>query len=342
MKNRIRDEIKKAGFWFWFWSILFTFVVLLYLTQPTWAFALTVYSPWVPGLLGLVGAVLTCVKRSLRAVAAVALLWVIWGFVASEEFHSLVRRTPGDADFRSFRYEGARLRVISLNCAGGTIEAAEAVKTWEPDVVLLQESPGKSELAALAKEMYGNKASIVVGPDSAILSRYRLTSWHKGKVEPVNYVGATATVGPGETWQIVSLRLQPPVLRFDYWSPECWGAYAEGKRQHVEELKALWNDVTKFATAGSIVLGGDFNTPPDRAVRAVLEPRLVDSGRVAGSGWGMTAVASLPLVRIDQIWLDTRFVPLRTISVHNNRSDHRMVVCDFQSPSRDLKGPNGS
>lgn len=329
MKQRIRDEIKKAGFWFWFWSSLFTFVVSLYLIQPDWAFAMTVYSPWVPAMLGLIGAVFTCAKRSLRAIAVVALLWPIWGLVASEEFHSFFRRTPGDADFRSFRYEGKRLRVISLNCAGGTIEAAEAVKSWEPDIVLLQESPSKKELEALAKEMYGNSASIVVGPDAAILSRYPLASWHQGKPEPVNYVGASAKVGPDETWSVVSLRLQPPVLRFDYWAPACWAAYAEGKRQHQAELAALWKEVSRFDPAGRVILGGDFNMPPDRAVRAILEPRLADSARVAGTGWGMTAVSAMPLVRIDQIWLDSQFNPLRTISVHNDRSDHRMVVCDF-------------
>ena len=33
------------------------------------------------------------------------------------------------------------IRVISLNCAGGNLKAAEEVIRYKPDIVLLQESP---------------------------------------------------------------------------------------------------------------------------------------------------------------------------------------------------------
>lgn len=339
MKHKIRDEIQKAGFWFWFWSLSFAFVVSLYAFQPDFAFALTVYSPWVPAILGLIGSVFTCAKRGLRAVAAIGLLWLGWGLFASEEFHSLVRQTPGEADFRGFRYEGKRMRIVSLNCAGGTIDAVEEIESFKPDILLLQETPSKSDLLELAKKVFGKEVSMVVGPDAAILSRYRLRSWNAGKREPVNYVGAFAKVG-NETWMVVSLRLQPPVLRFDYWNPDCWSAYAEGKRKRTQELQQLWQEVQAVDDDWMMVMGGDFNAPPDHSIRRILEPRLQDSARIAGKGWGMTAVSSMPLVRIDQIWLDQRLSPLRTISVHNNRSDHRTVVCDLLLPDSALKkGP---
>ncbi|HRK20680.1 MAG TPA: endonuclease/exonuclease/phosphatase family protein [Fimbriimonadaceae bacterium] len=330
--HRIREEIQKAGFWFWFWILSFLWVMTLYLWQPDFAFALTVYSPWVPAFIGLFGACVTSLKRRLRAVAAIALIWASWGAVASEEFHSLIRSTPGEADFRSFRFEGNRVRVVSLNCAGGMIEAANEVKVWQPDIVLLQESPGKVELEGLRKELFGKEGFLVAGPDASILSRYQLVSWHKGKREPMNYVGAALKFKGNQTWSIVSLRLQPPVLRFDYWNPACWSDYAEGKRKRARELQDLMNEVATFDDDWPMIVGGDFNAPPDRSIRVLMEPRVFDSARIAGKGWGMTAVSPLPLVRIDQIWMDPRLTPLRTISVHNSRSDHRMVVSDFLVP----------
>lgn len=332
MKQRLIDEINQAGFWFWLWLILLILLASTYLMQPDFAFALTVYSPWIPAMAGFYGALLVALKRKSKAAFSLAAVWAAWGLGGSEEFHGLVRQTPGEADFQSFRFEGERFRAISLNCAGGTIEAANEVKTWDPDIVLLQESPGKSELAALAKEMFGEKGSYVAGPDAAILSRFPLSSWHKGKREPSNYVGAYLKLENGQTWSIVSLRLQPPVLRFDYWNPECWSAYAEGKRKRREELRALWKEVESFDDDWPMIVGGDFNAPPDRSIREILEPRVLDSARTSGKGWGMTAVTPIVLVRIDQIWLDPRLSPLRTLSVHNDDSDHRMVVADFLRP----------
>lgn len=334
MGRRLWEIACAPGFWFWLWAGLLLLVASLYFWQPDATFALTIYSPWAPALIGYFGTIVLTLRQRSRPAFFLSLVWLGWGLTASEEVHAVLRHTPGEADFQTFRYDGKRLRVISLNCAGGDPIAAEAVKDYHPDVVLLQETPGRKELGPVAERIFGKKASLVVGPDGTILSRYPLRSWHTGQREPMNYVGADLEMPDGEKWAVVSLRLQPPVLRFDYWNPACWGDYADGRRRRRQELRSLWAEVSPRVGGRIVIVGGDFNSPPDRSVREVLGRHLVDSGREAGKGWDRTAVSPIPLVRIDQIWVDPRLEPLRTMSMYATHSDHLMVIADFLLPAK--------
>lgn len=327
-----RRVSRRVGWSFWLSVTTLLIVAGLYLWQPDGAYALTIYSPWVPAILGLSTTMLTAILRKSKALLAVGAAWAVWGLGASEEIHSLCRGAVGYSKQKPFK----SFRVVSLNCAGGSILAAREVKAWKPDVVLLQESPSKMELALLATELYGESSFVVVGPDASILSRFRLQSFKEGGRETANYVGAFAKISStGETWLIVSLRLQPPVLRFDYWNPACWIAYSNGKKLRRKELEELWNEVLTYDDDELMIVGGDFNAPPDRSIREIARKRIsegswmVDAVRVAGRGWTHSAVNDYPLVRIDQIWLDSRIRSLRTIAVKTVHSDHRMVVCDF-------------
>lgn len=333
MGRRILELARAPGYWFWLWAGLLLLAASLYLWQPDATYALTIYSPWAPATLGYFGTIIVALRQRSKPAFFLSLAWLSWGLGASEEVHAVLRQTPGEADFQSFRYDGKRLRVISLNCAGGDPVAAEAVKEYHPDVVLLLETPSRKELEPVATRIFGEKASLIVGPDGTILSRYPLRSWHAGGREPMNYVGADLELPGGEKWAVVSLRLQPPVLRFDYWNPACWGDYAEGRRRRKKELESLWSEVGPRIGDRIAILGGDFNTPPDRSVRDILGQRLIDSGHEAGKGWDRTAVSPLPLVRIDQIWVDRRLRPLRTRAAFATHSDHWMVIADFLLPA---------
>jgi hypothetical protein len=335
--SKLASGIRTFGFFFWFALTLFLLVAALYLWQPDGAFALTIYSPWAPGTLGFFVTILVCLIKRSKPLFFLALAWLVWGLAASDEVHALVRRTPDDGEMNSFRYDGKRLRIISLNCAGGSIGAAREVQAWGPDIVLLQESPSKRELEPLAKELFGPKAGIAVGPDASILSRYPLEDWFAKKRPPANFTGAFFRISENERWILVSLRLQPPVLRFDLWNPECWKAFAEDRIRRRKELHKLLEAVNTYDDLEPMIVGGDFNAPPDRSITSLMKQRggfpdypLVDTARIAGSGWTMTSISAFPLVRIDQIWTDRGFEPIRTIAVPTKHSDHRMVVADVR------------
>jgi vancomycin resistance protein VanJ len=78
-----------------------------------------------------------------------------------------------------------------------------------------------------------------------------------------------------------------------------------------------------------IILGGDFNLPAGDKLFRILPPRIRDTFRTAGHGWGDTLANDIPFVRIDQIWCDGHFRPISTRAQKTVNSDHRMVICDL-------------
>jgi hypothetical protein len=101
-----------------------------------------------------------------------ALLWLCITFLFVDEW-----RAARNLLHAAQAPRANRLRVVSLNCAGGSAVAAGEVAAYRPDVVLLQESPGRPEVEALARRLYGSPANAVSGPDGSLMAA--------GMVEPL-------------------------------------------------------------------------------------------------------------------------------------------------------------
>jgi len=65
--------------------------------------------------------------------------------------------------------------------------------------------------------------------------------------------------------------------------------------------------IQEISFDGPVILGGDFNAPADSGVFSRLKPHFRDSFSAAGIGLGNTIIESLPLLRIDQIWISNHF-----------------------------------
>lgn len=79
------------------------------------------------------------------------------------------------------------------------------------------------------------------------------------------------------------------------------------------------------------LVGGDFNTPPDRSVLAPIVGSLRDAFADVGVGFGATCVNPYPcVVRIDQIWSGRSVEAVRAWVEKTEASDHRMLVVDFR------------
>ena len=61
----------------------------------------------------------------------------------------------------------------------------------------------------------------------------------------------------------------------------------------------------------------------------VLTPRMHDTFREGGRGWGDTVINEFPFLRIDQVWVSGAFQAVNVVARKTRRSDHRMVVCDL-------------
>lgn len=291
-----------------------------YLFKPDFAAALTIFPAWTWLPLGLLPALFR-VWRDRKGALWLLGVWCCYGIAFSEEWTSLLRgsRNPESR----LRYT---TRIITLNCAGGSAEAANEVVRYRPDIVLLQESPSTDDVRKLAHRLFGSEGRVITGPDASIIAKdLKTIPLPRGTSDFV----AGKISRNGQALTIVSLRLLPPVFRVDLFNPDAWRSLSENRKQRRTEIANIAAFIRKYGE-GPTLVGGDFNCQSgDRALDA-MPPDLEDSFYTSGHGWGHTAVNDYPLARIDQIWATRHFKPKEQSVVKTVYSDHRMVVCDLE------------
>ncbi|HET6882470.1 MAG TPA: endonuclease/exonuclease/phosphatase family protein [Pirellulales bacterium] len=278
--------------------------------------AVTVFPVWVWTLAGagLIAAAWRCVGR--RWTIPVALAWSLVLVVFSDHPFSVLRF----AERRSER----TLRVVSINCSSNS-KALHEVVALRPDIVLVQESPGREPLLALARELFGEKGEALWAVDASIIakgeiSRVRLPQ----SVASYALCARTTLTDYGEV-EVVSLRLEPGLVRIDLWSPDCWHQQTANRQRRRRQLNAI---AGSLQSPLPLIVGGDFNAPPGDAVYDALQPQLRDAFSEAGRGWGNTIINELPFLRIDQVWHSSHWQACDVYSRRTEHSDHRMVICD--------------
>jgi endonuclease/exonuclease/phosphatase (EEP) superfamily protein YafD len=315
----------------------------VYQRRPDAAAAVTVLPPWVWVLPGLALVVLgrragagrrspSARGRLRRATAALLLLWGAYLAMESEEWPALLRAAPwrargGAVGEKGHAGRGLR-RVISLNCAGGDAELAAEVAVYHPDVVFLQESPGRREVEALARRLFPGPRGVLCGPDASMLARGRLTPRALPPGERVTFVQARAEL-EGVEAELISLRLMPALARYDLWAPECWRAQQENRGLRRAQLAVIARRVAAASRDRPVILGGDFNAPAGDAVVRLLQPRLHDAFTEGGLGWGCTFLNDFPVIRIDQLWIERSVQTRRIVARQTRGGDHRMVIADL-------------
>ncbi len=297
-------------------------LVVLYTTRVDALAALTIWPIWAwflpAGLLLLMG-----VRRGrARNRLWVGLAWLAaWAAIGDEPL-AITRAAVASSPSSS-------LRVVTLNCAGGNEEAAREAVNQPADVVLLQESPTQTALERIRRGL-GKDWSLLAGVDGSILVHGRLTPVPLPRGTG-DFVAAWARLRERSSEVlIVSLRLTPPVFRLDYWNPACWRDYAENRSIRRVEVRGIARFVASVKGQAPLILAGDFNTPPDPSVTSPLDPLARDTFRIAGRGWGATAVNDYPVVRIDQVWVSRGFEPVQVYAKKTMNSDHRLVVADLK------------
>jgi hypothetical protein len=286
-----------------------------------WPFAL-----WV-GIFSAIAVLLSPLLRGRRTVLLVACAFLA-GLLLSEEPRFVLRglwhdRTPVVAAAAD---SGELLRVISLNCGGGSERAIEHALSLDPDIVLLQESPGGVSLDAMLPEGWDRAG----WGDCAVLVRGdAFADEHSRSLAHEMYVVRAVPERVGRLVTVISTHLVQPSLRGDLWRREVWREARVLRLSRMSTIEHLLAQRDRYGDL-PVIIGGDFNTREgDPLLRPLEAAGLTDAFRAAGHGWPNTITSDFPVERIDFIWVDERFEPLSARVVVTPHSDHRMVVAEL-------------
>ena len=335
MAQRFRISFSRESIWFQIivpgGSIaLCCLIALVFYWQPDACAAVLVLPRWMWIAPGLVLAALGWTRQCKRIAVAAAVVWVIYGLAFTQELPGLLRvRHSVSSKWEAAHNSGMALRVISLNCNGGNERAAAEVAQYRPDIVLFEESPLRPILEGMTHDLLGPQAESFCGYDVSMMARGKISALPVENPESAPFKHARIHFDSGREVEVFVVRLQPYNIRVDLWSPDCWRAQRrirERQRGQFERIKQALDRVPKDVP---VVLGGDFNLPAGDRMFSILNGRISDAFRKAGSGWGDTLDDDLPVLRIDQIWCDEHFRPVLVRAQTTQNSDHRMVICDL-------------
>ncbi|WP_406694864.1 endonuclease/exonuclease/phosphatase family protein [Singulisphaera sp. Ch08] len=308
-------------------ALLWLALMWIFVVQPDACAAITVFPVWAWLFPGLTLAAVGGGFQGRRWGLFLVLAWSFFFFALAEEPWSLLRSlTRHDTPTRG----GRAVRVVSLNCAIGNPNAAREVARFRPDIVLLQESPNREVVKTLAREFFGVEGSVVYGPDATLLVRGKVVASDLPPNQRAYFVQAQTQLASGLTVEVISTRLVPAHFRLDLWSPDCWREQAENRRKRRTQVETIVRSLKAIPATRPIILGGDFNAPQGDAAFRSFSPRLHDTFREAGRGWGNTVINDVPFLRIDQIWSSSSLRTLNVFVAKTRCSDHRMVICDLE------------
>lgn len=305
-------------------SLLAIVLIAVYRIQPDILAAFILIPPWVWLIPALLLLTFGRSKKHRRWTTAAVFLWSLFLVLIIDEIPSLLRQVTSSASIAAD--EGQTwLRVVSLNCYFG--RAASEVKALAPDIVLFQESPDEKTVEQIARDLYGDEASVLWNWDTSIICRGQLRDPIADRRK--HFALATLALPDGTELEVVSTRLDPPIFDVDFWTSAWWLLHRDRRRDHRRQSEELVAALAGRDQSHPVILGGDMNSPANDAGLWPLRERLYDTFPRAGRGLGNTGPTDSPFWRVDQIWmsrqLDARRVTVQPVPT----SDHRMVICDF-------------
>ena len=314
-------------------------ISICYLIQPDWLAPVTLVPPYCWLILGLLLATCGYRRDQILRFFLVLAFWGVFTVVFVEQSRCLIRiKSRPTVEWQAAREHARGIRVVSLNCNVGHPRSVEEVAVWNPDVVLLQESPGGEVLGSLSKTLFGAEGAFLYGGDASILARGQLKP--KLANPASHFVHAELKLPTGFTIDVVSIRLAPPVFRLDFWEPGFWIDHRDRRIEHREQILEVMEHVQSIPVSSHLIVGGDFNSPPYDSALTPLRARLFDTFSTAGRGWGATGTNDYPFIRVDQIWVSRGFRSDYVTAQKTLYSDHRIVVCDLIIENVNANSPN--
>jgi endonuclease/exonuclease/phosphatase (EEP) superfamily protein YafD len=311
--------------------LLLLVTVFAFARQPDRLAAFTVLPIWLWGSMGLMLSLGALYFVRARFSLILSSVWAITILVGADEARVLLHYNqspplPGRAE----PFEGKPvIRVITQNCAIFLFGSpAQDIAAWHPDIVLLQDVyPYQAK--QIADTLYGGHGDFRYHETNAIVTRYKIEREITTPNRRVQEV--TLRLPNGKSIEVVNVHLATATTDLRFWQKSAWLNHRINRsirdteltqtRQILEHSTDLPHTPTLF--------GGDFNSPATDVVHRQLTRDFVDAFAAVGTGWGDTFQHRLPILRIDHLYANRLFTPVRCRAVTTRHSDHRMVVADF-------------
>jgi len=301
---------------------------VVYAARPIAFSAVTIFPAW-SWILFAFPLILFFRRKYLRYTTVCASAWIVFVLWHVEEPRSVLRGFLNPPRKEKPQIENV-IRLVTFNCAGGQPEALDELKSLDPDIVFLQESPREKDIAEFAEDLFGDRGTYIWGPDTSIVAEGDLTEF-KNEDTARSYCHGVLTSKDLGKLELVSLRLLPrPAPRIDLWNPSCWSSQRKASEAHRRVVKAM---VENLDGSNLLVIAGDFNSPQGDQVFSLLPKNLYDSFKAEGRGIGNTILNNAPVLRIDQIWVSDDFETIQSFALKSDVSDHRIVISDVKPKS---------
>lgn len=317
-------------------------LVLLPLTICGFAFqrdefaAFTVLPIWVWGGFGLLfAAVATYLLRTRKGLLLMA-SWAFTLLVGSEEADLLFKKDtepplPGPAKL----YEGKPvLRVLTLNCAMFSFgDPTPDLLKWQPDIVLLQDVHSR-DVRQIAQTLFAGQGDFRTHETNGLITRWKIK--HDVPIPRQRDMLARVVMPDGTSIDVMNVHLRSAATNLRLWRSVTWREHYWNRVLRRNELQNTLGILSRHSepTQTPVLIGGDFNSAATDAVHHPLRYEYQDAFATAGSGWGNTYQRRLPILRIDVLYANRYFTPVRCKVVTTCHSDHRMVVADFLMHSK--------
>lgn len=307
-------------------GLMLIFIAACYWTRHDSVAGMTVWPVWVWALPGFLAAEFGWSRRRWIPTLLLSIAWlaVVIGFGDAKSL--LNNKEWPSEEWQIAKDHNDAIRVISMNCGVGNSKSAAEVEEYDPDIVLLQESPSKQEVNNLARKLYKRKAAVAWGRDTAIIAKGRILSTHS---KDFWFTESRIRLTFGREVVVLNVHLSPVAFRTDVWKSEYWKYMSHTRRAHQHEMDYVKERIDQLADSVPVILGGDFNSPAGDAIFRTISPKLRDAFSDGGKGWGCTLPNSIPLIRIDQMWTNDHFYAASVVTRQTENSDHRMVICDL-------------
>ncbi|MBN8459225.1 MAG: endonuclease/exonuclease/phosphatase family protein [Verrucomicrobia bacterium] len=306
--------------------------VFCFSRQPGWFAAFTAFPLWFWGGIGLaMSATAFCLLHA-RLSMVLSAIWAITILVGSDEAVAIGNLgkdapLPGPA----IPHHGRPvLRVATLNCSRFNYgNPALDLARWQPDIVLLQEAY-PHQVRQIADVLYQRRGDYRSHNTNGIVTRWRIGD--KGYVfSGLRDHHVPVILPSGASIEVVNVHLSSAATDLRLWQPSAWRIHRENRATRRAELGSVvrFLDATFNLPETPIILGGDFNSGASDPVHNLLVRDFTDAFAAAGTGWGDTYQRRVPILRIDHIYANRHFTPIRCRAVTTTSSDHRIVIADF-------------